>query len=638
MNKFYKKLITASIAGIVSFQAMAENDERNQQEDFYFRMSSIAAPEGVELEVGGIATLPDGSIALSVRRGDIWVVENPYGENGLPPVFRQFAQGLHEPLGLAYKDGSLYVAQRGELTRLQDRSGNGRADIYETVYAWPLSSNYHEYSFGPKITSDGSMFVTTNVAFLPVHGFAGSSEAPWRGWTLKIQPDGSMEPWATGMRSPAGLGVIDDELFYADNQGDWIASGAIWHLSKGSFTGHPAGLEWSSEENSPVTLSLEKFNSTLDRKQIQKDGKWIKPQNDPNEKNPDIMHEVKKKLPQLTLPAVWLPHGIMGVSNSEMIVDNSQGKFGPFAGQAFIGDMGQSKVMRVAMEKINGEYQGVAFDFRKDFDSGVMRLAWGNDGSMFVGETNRGWGSAGTKTSGLQRLEWTGKVPMEMKTVRAKPDGFEIEFTQAVDMESAEDLNSYTGTSYIYKYHPVYGSPPIETGKLDIRGVKVAEDGMSVRLLVDNLQQYYVHEIHVPGIRAQKNSSPVIHPVAYYTLNNIPKGKKLRVTDLSTKRSELKTTTTKAVSSSAGTDKHAGIETLLKNNTCSACHNAETRQIGPAFADVAKRHYSRDRIAELIANPEPDNWPDYSTPMPPLPQVPKEEALKIADWINSLSR
>jgi len=48
------------------------------------------------------------------------------------------------------------------------------------------------------------------------------------------------------------------------------------------------------------------------------------------------------------------------------------------------------------------------------------------------------------------------------------------------------------------------------------------------------------------------------------------------------------------------------------------------------------RNYSDEKIVELIYSPEPKNWPEYATPMAPMPQVPKDEALKIAAWINSL--
>jgi hypothetical protein len=227
---------------------------------------------------------------------------------------------------------------------------------------------------------------------------------------------------------------------------------------------------------------------------------------------------------------------VLGISNAEIIKDETNGKFGPFAGQIFVGDQGQSKIMRVVMEKVKGEFQGVAFEFKSGFQSGVLRMNWGHDGSLYAGLTNRGWGSAGTSTAGLQRLVWTGKVPMEMKTVKAMPDGFEIEFTQPVDKATAENLDSYFGRSYIYKYHPVYGSPTINDEKLNIKGVKVSEDGLKVRVVVENLRQYYLHELMVPGIRS-KEGLPVLHNAAYYTLNNIPEGEKLPANQLSTKRS-----------------------------------------------------------------------------------------------------
>jgi Cytochrome c551/c552 len=639
LNKiFFALILICLVAGSLNVVAQP----KAATEDDYYKIYTVPVPEGILLEIGGVATFPDGRIAVATRRGDVWTIENPYRQNGGTPRFTLFASGLHEALGLLYKDNSLYVAQRGELTRLTDSNGDGRADKYETVYSWPLSGHYHEYSFGPKLASDGSFFVSGNVAFGDQEWWRGESRVPWRGWIMKIHPDGTMEPWATGMRSPCGLGIIDGELFYDDNQGDWMGSGGIWHVAKGDFTGHPAGLRWTSMENSPVKLTTEQLYAMVDPRREQKEGMYLKPENIADEKNPDILFEFKEKIPELKLPAVWLPHGILGISNSEIIVDETNGKFGPFAGQVFVGDQGQSKVMRVVLEKVNGEYQGVAFDFRSGFQSGVLRMNWGNDGSMFVGETNRGWGSAGTTTSGLQQLVWTGKVPMEMKTVRAMPDGFEIEFTLPVDKAKAEDLNSYGGRSFVYKYHPVYGSPTINEEKLAIKGVKVSEDGKKVRVVVDNLRRYYVHEIIVQGIRSTEGKS-VLHPVAYYTLNNIPEGAKLPASELSTKRSTTAKATTKpaatrtaSAASAAKAPTYAEIEPLLVKNTCTACHQTTKRQVGPAYADIAKRKYSNERIVELIYNPEPKNWPEHETPMAPMPQVPRDEALKIAAWINSL--
>ena len=635
-----RRIITSIILILTVVCVEAQTSRRTPQEDDYYKIITLPTPEGILLEVGGVATMPDGRLAVCTRRGDVWLVENPSMQNGTAPEYHLFASGLHEPLGLTWHEGSLYLAQRGELTKLTDKNGDDKADVYETVYAWPLSGHYHEYSFGPKIAPDGSFFVTCNVAFGDEEWWRGESRVPWRGWTLKIHPDGTLEPWATGMRSPCGLGMIDGEFFYDDNQGDWQGSGGIFHVTKGSFTGHPAGLRWTNLPNSPLKLTTQQLYAKVDQRQVKKEGQYIKPENIIDEKDPALLFQVKNDIKETRLPAVWLPHGVLGISNAELIKDETQGKFGPFAGQVFVGDQGQSKVVRVVMEKVNGEYQGAAFEFRSGFQSGVLRMNWGHDGSMYAGLTNRGWGSAGSTTAGLQRLIWTGKTPMEMKAVKAMPDGFEIEFTLPVDVKTADVLDSYAGRSYIYKYHPVYGSPTINEEKLNVKGIKVSSDGMKVRVVVDNLRQYYLHELNVGGIRST-TGLPVLHSTAYYTLNNIPEGAKLPAAEMSTKRSTPpKATATKVaavkVAAPAKAASYTEIEPLLVKNTCVACHQPNKRQVGPAYADIAKRKYSNDRIIQLIYNPEPKNWPEHETPMAPMPQVPKDEALKIASWINSL--
>ena len=627
--------------------------QETPKEEDYFRILRVSAPEDVMLEVGGLAVLPNGDLGISTRRGDIFIAENPTSAR---PFFRKFASGLHEVLGLAYKDGALYCAQRGELTKLIDSDGDGKADIYQTIYSWPISGYYHEYSFGPKIAPDGSFFVSGNVAFGDEEWWRGESRVPWRGWIMRITEDGHMEPWATGVRSPCGLGMIDGELFYTDNQGDWIGSGGIWQVKKGDFMGHPAGLRWSGLPNSPVKLTTAELYAKVGPRQVKNaQGRYIKPENVVNEKFVTLM-DIKKEIPELRLPAVWLPYAILGISTSEpiKIPENS---FGPFGGQLLVGDQGQSKIMRVFMEKINGEYQGAAWDFRAGFQSGVLRMAWGNDGSLFVGETNRGWGSAGNSSLGLQRLVWNNRTPFEARAIRAMPDGFEIEFTMPVDKKSAEDIASYSVESFIYKYHPVYGSPPVNVQLCAVKGIKLSEDGLKARIIVDNLRKNYIHTIKLEGIRDRENSYSLVHPTAYYTLNNIPEGTKLALREVSTKNSGKaakavvadnvitvgKATTPGAkkaavTTAAAKAPSLAEIQPLLNKNTCAACHNATKRQVGPAFTEVAKRHYSVEQIIKLIRNPQPQNWPEIATPMPPMPQVSQADVQKIATWIKSLEK
>lgn len=625
--------------------------ETPKEEDF-FKINKVRLPEGPVLEVGGLVTMPNGDLAISTRRGEVYIVENPTSPK---PYWRRFAYGLHEILGIAYKNDALYVAQRGELTKLVDKDQDGKAEIYETIYAWPLSAHYHEYSFGPKIMPDGTFMVTANVAFGDEEWWRAESRVPMRGWAMNITENGKMTPYAAGFRSPAGIGLLDGQFYFTENQGDWVGSGGLWKVNKGDFMGHPASLRWTSLPNSPVKLQSDFFYSQMDERRIKNDqGRYIKPENRVNEQFKTLF-DMKKVFPELKLPSVWLPYGILGISSAEPVKVPAN-TFGPFAGQVLVGDQGMSIISRIFLETVKGQEQGAAFLFRKGFRSGVLRLEWGTDGSLFVGETNRGWGSAGDANEGLERLVYNNKTPFEMKAVRAMPDGFEVEFTMPVDRKSAEDLASYNAESFIYKYHPVYGSPPVNTEKLKISGVKVSADGLKARIIVQNLRQYYIHTLTLDGLRSRDGFYSLIHPVAYYTLNQIPDGAKLAMSEVSTKNSVATAPARKsAVPTIAagkmpeskgpkGTNKPTTVkaptfkevEGLLTKNTCLSCHNATKRQIGPPFAEIAKRKYSPAKIFSLIHNPQPQNWPGYSTEMPPMPQVTKEEAYKIAGWINSL--
>ncbi|MSP08261.1 MAG: hypothetical protein EXR15_06340 [Chitinophagaceae bacterium] len=616
---------------ILGMQTMSYAQESPKEEDF-FKINKLRSPEGTLLEVGGLCTMPDGNLAIATRRGDVYIVENPTSPK---PYFRKFASGLHELLGIAYKNGSLYVAQRGELTRLQDANMDGKADIFETIYAWPLSGNYHEYSYGPKIAPDGSFYVTLNLGFGDVW-WSGTSFVPWRGWALHIFEDGSMEPWATGLRSPCGISMIDGELFYTDNQGDWMGSGSIMPIKKGAFLGNPGGLVWTNMSNSPLKLTQEAiFSKVNPRIEFSEDGRRAKPENIEKESYKTLA-DIKKDVPELQMPTVWLPHGVLGVSNAE-IVKIPKGVFGPFEEQLLVGDQGQSKISRVFMEKVKGELQGCAWDFRSGFQSGVLRMSWANDGSLFVGETNRGWGSAGEANEGMQRLYWNSFMPFEMKTVKAMPDGFEIEFTKPIDKKKAANLSSYLVESFNYKYTPVYGSPPVNLKKCPVKGVKVSEDGLTVRIIVGDLKQYYIHKISLDGIRDQDSSYSLVHSTAYYTLNNIPDGPSLSLKEVSTKNVAIATAAVAKVKAGEVMT-YEQIKPLLIRNTCVACHNPNKKLVGPGFNEIAKRKYSVDKILQLIKIPQPQNWPEYATPMAPMPQVSESDARKIATWINSLDK
>src|SRR5690625_613850 len=114
---------------IISFNSVAQQTIPTESD--YYTIVDLPVPGEIVLEVGGMELLPDGRLAISTRRGEVWIIDNPSAESGQQPGFHLFAEGLHEPLGLAYKDSAFYIAQRPEVTRIEDTDGNGRADHYK---------------------------------------------------------------------------------------------------------------------------------------------------------------------------------------------------------------------------------------------------------------------------------------------------------------------------------------------------------------------------------------------------------------------------------------------------------------------------------------------------------------------------
>ncbi len=495
-NNHIQKLLLVAFLLVGSQMGMAQTlAEIVKKESQFYKIVDVPIPEDIVLEVGGLTLTDTDQLGVSTRRGEVWLIDNPYGSR---PTYNRYASGLHEALGLAYKDNGFYLTQRGELTRLEDRNADGKADLYKTIYSWALSGNYHDYSYGPKFMANGDMVVTLNLSWT---GF-GNSLVKWRGWMLKITPEGKMTPYATGLRSPAGFVVnAADDIFYTENQGDWVGSGRMTHLELGDFAGNPSGLKWTDDPQSPLTL---KPDDILKQSGLS-------------------LYEYAKEIPNLKAPAIWFPHTILGISTSDILIDDTNGKFGPFDGQMFVGDQGHSKIMRVALENINGVYQGATFPFVEGFSSGVLRMIWGSDANMFVGMTSRGWSSTGKEDYGLQRLVWTGRTPFEMKTIKAQNDGFLVEFTKPVNKQLAGKTSSYELNTFNYLYHDTYGSPIVDQQKGMIHNAKVSADGLSVKLTIHGMRLGFIHQLKATGVQSASGES-LVHNTGYYTLNEVPGG------------------------------------------------------------------------------------------------------------------
>ena len=445
---------------IISVLSVSLGFNANAAEKDYYKLSTVPFPKDLKLEVSGMAACRETGWRLRFGKA-VWIAE--LSTRGLQTVCRDLRTG-----GLALQNGDLYTVQRSELTRLRDT----HSDRVPTNICTPRAggdTKYHEYAYGPAVDGVGNFWVALNCSI----GKGPNPNNQWRGWSLRVKPDGSWAPISGGFRSPSGIGTnLAGDVFATDQQGNWFPTCPLVHVKRGAFHGHADSLQFTSRPEATFKV------------------------NQPLPKNLTVA-EAAKRIPAYQLPAVWFPYRKMGMSTTDILVDSTKGKFGPFAGQLFCGEFTMSFVSRVFLEKVGGEYQGACFRFRDGLDCAALRLQWGANGLMYIGQSNRGWNSLGTKSYGLQRLQWTGKTPFEIKEMSARRDGFHLQFTQSVVTETALNPKSYAVTSYTYPYQSKYGGEPVDVKMHTVRVVGLdASGGVCVLQSTRCAQVTYTNSMH----------------------------------------------------------------------------------------------------------------------------------------------
>ena len=479
MRLFFTLLITAAFA------------QAGNQSDYYLR-EEIPLPPGEVMEIGSIALMPDQNVAVTTRRGDLWICSGAYGDDLSKVTWKKFAQGLHEPFGMFWKAGWLYLTQRPEVSRIRDNDGDGLADTFETICSdWGINGDYHEYAFGSDPDKNGDIWVV-----LCLTG-SFTAESDWRGWCVRITPDGKMIPTCSGIRSPGGIGFNHlGDVFYMDNQGLWNGSSSLKWLKPGSFQGNPTGNKFHKLANLPAPPEVADESRVLAE---------------------------RLKFPEFIPPAVVFPHAKVGQSPTGIACDMTDGKFGPWNHQLYVGEQCHSQIQRVCLEQVNGLYQGAVFHFLEGFEAGPIPVKLDQKAAiLFTGGSNRGWASRGNKPFTFERVKWSGKTPFEIETMTANSDGFTLNFTEPVDPTTATNPKSYSMKAWTYILQHTYGSPEVDHATPKIIAATVSLDKKSVRLKIDGLVRGHVHHLDSKGVKSA-NGSPLWHADAYYTLNEIPK-------------------------------------------------------------------------------------------------------------------
>ena len=467
----------------------------------------LSIPKHIDPQVGGLDVMPNGNLVACFHRGEVMIY------NVKIKTWSLFAEGLHEPLGiLALSDHSVMVMQRPELTKISDQNKDGEADEYQTFYdSFGMTGNYHEFSFGPTRDMEGNFYIALNIASngasirkevrgefidigMPREDFyitpwskqkksAGRmySRVPYRGWVIKISPDGKATPISCGVRSPNGLGIdADGDLFVSDNQGDWLGTSKLHHIKAGRFHGHPASLVWRKgwDGRDPLTISVEELDQMR------------------------------------TKAAALFPQGILANSPTQPILIDHQ-KFGPYQNQMLIGDMNFNRILRFIKDKINGEVQGALIPHLEDKGMyiGNNRLAWGKDGCLFIGRTKLSW--PGFK--GITKVTWDGKKDFDITDFKLTKKGFKIDFTK--DFIELQPEN-FLIKSYHYLYHVSYGSPRIEEKELVVSQLNTSADGKSLEVEIEGLEEGKVIDFSFINL-ASKSGEFLKAKRLCYTLNQL---------------------------------------------------------------------------------------------------------------------
>lgn len=435
-----------------------------------------ARPDDFEPMVGGIDFKSDGSMVVSTwdPDGSVYLVQNYLQPNPNLIKVTRIAKGLAEPLGLKVIDDQIYVLQKHELTLLLDHDGDQLIDEYHAITnKWLATSNFHEFAFGLEYKAP-YLYLALATA-IKRGGVAESNQVPDRGKILKVHKDtGEITFIASGLRTPNGLSFDKrGRLFVTDNQGDWLPSSKLIEVTEGHFYGG---------------RSVD-FEGT--------------------------------KLLKETQPVVWLPQDEIGNSPSEPAPLN----VGPYQDQMIHGEVTHGGLKRVFTEQINGRQQGAVFRFSQGLEAGVNRIEWAPSGDLIVGGIGNpgNWSHKGKSWFGLQRLTYNHKPTFEMLAIRAKSDGFEIEFTHPIKLGQQIRASDFQIKQWHYKPTSDYGGPKLGLTDLTISKLTISTDRKRIFLSIDGLKEQHVVYFRIVRPFAGGDDLALWTTESWYTLNSIPK-------------------------------------------------------------------------------------------------------------------
>ncbi len=419
-------------------------------------------PFPVKYKNMGLNFMKDGRMVLSVVDdiGEGWVPKAPtvgtkvmmvtgYDQDDPTKLqIEEISNTFLQLAGATIANDKLYVADRDafyeipQLTKPTDVTNNKRLVVkWPDEKTWAFDFMTHQWVFTP-IFNKGYFYAPYSGSIRPGGLSNVSATTQLSGAFLKWDLTGKLEAFAGGLREPNGANLDEStgEMFVTDNQGCWLPASTFSLVKQGKFYGH--------------------------RQTAPKLPNWAE----------NLPYEP---------PVAWLPYHTVRTSPSQPVVIPK----GKFTGDWLIGDITSPGLIRVALDKVNGIYNGAVFFFTQGMkDAALNRLAYGPDGSLYIAslETIAGGWPLGSN-QGIYRLTANPTTTaFEMRTVRSLADGLELEFTQPVDADKVV-ASAFKAVQWQYIRQEGYGVGKQPEQTLVVSGVDVSNDRMRVHLKIADL-------------------------------------------------------------------------------------------------------------------------------------------------------
>ena len=412
-------------------------------------------------------------------------------------------------VGLVAVGNRLYLPLRTEILYYEDKNGDGDFDdsALGDKKAVTVINNYggghgHEFTFSlASHSSINHVYGSVSAAQSGAEGgpasstytssifrFPNNTTSLYQGGT---GGNGRFEVYASGVRTPLGVGLIDlggtDGIkpVYADNQGNYFPSNPITIINKADYFGYNLNHNTSG---------------------------WAYGYYQTNDGTSGSTRHTTRK--DATYGTIWSPHGYMG----RCVAQPVQLTNGPHAGDTIVMEFVSGGIRRALFEKINNTWQGAYLQYTggtldgpsTDFmEGGPLRGAYGPDGNLYVALLSSDWGIGGISgnswygwhTGGLEKLELVnGDVGptniiefRDVSLVRNEGKvGFKITFNFPV-YKNHMTTALFSASQWTYRISSVYGAGKVgeveaNISEIDFLGDEESDFTSELILYVDDLK------------------------------------------------------------------------------------------------------------------------------------------------------